>query len=95
LILVEGQTEEGFVNEVGKQKKFEAIRASVATPEEINERPGCAPSKRIADLCPAYRKALHGPTTAKRIGLEQIRIECPNFNDWLKRLEAFSARSAQ
>ena len=53
-----------------KQNQFEAIRASVATPEEINERPGLAPSKRIADLFPAYKKTLHGPMIAARIGLD-------------------------
>jgi len=74
-----------------KQPEFEAIRASVATPEEINERPEFAPSKRIATLFPAYKKTLHGPTTAARIGLERIRLECPHFNDWMVKLEAFAA----
>ena len=45
------------LSEPRKQKEFEAIRASVATPEEINERPEFAPSKRIVKLFPAYRKA--------------------------------------
>ena len=79
------------LTESRKQKEFAAIRASVATPEEINERPQFAPSKRIADLFPAYKKTLHGPTTAARIGLERIREECPHFNDWMEKLEAFAA----
>lgn len=74
-----------------KQKEFEAVRASVATPEDINERPDHAPSKRIASLFPAYKKTLHGPTVVQRIGLEQIRKECPHFNDWLTKLETFAA----
>ena len=74
-----------------EQKKFEAVRATVATPEEINDRPEFAPSKRIADLFPAYKKTLHGPTTAARIGLNKIREECPHFNEWLKKLEGFAA----
>jgi len=80
-----------MLTEPGKQKKFEAIRASVATPEEINERPEFAPSKRIAEVFPAYKKTLHGPTTVARIGLDRIRGECPHFNGWLSRLEAFAA----
>ena len=79
------------LTESRRQKEFEAIRASVATPEEINERPEFAPSKRIADMFPAYKKTLHGPTTAARIGLERIREECPHFNDWMNKLEAFAA----
>lgn len=81
------------LTEVRKQKEFEAIRAGVAGPEEINERPELAPSKRIANLFPAYKKTLHGPTTAARIGLEQIRKECPHFNSWMNKLEAFALSS--
>lgn len=74
-----------------KQPEFAAIRASVATPEEINERPEYAPSKRIAAMFPAYKKTLHGPITMARIGLEQTRKECPHFNEWMNKLEAFAA----
>ena len=78
------------LTETRKQKEFEAIRAGVAGPEEINERPEFAPSKRISNLFPAYKKTLHGPTTAARIGLEQIRKECPHFNGWMNKLEDFA-----
>lgn len=78
------------MTQTAKQPKFEAIRAGAASPEDINERPGFAPSKRIETLFPAYKKTLHGPTTAARIGLEQIRAECPHFDGWLKKLEAFA-----
>lgn len=74
-----------------KQPQFAAIRASVQNPEEINERPQFAPSKRIEALFPAYRKNLHGPMTARRIGLDRIRAECPHFASWLSKLEAFAA----
>ncbi|MCX6924116.1 MAG: DUF4276 family protein [Verrucomicrobia bacterium] len=79
------------MTEPQKQPQFEAIRAGVGTPEEINERPQFAPSKRIETIFPAYKKTLHGPTTAGRIGLERIRAECPHFDGWIKRLEAFAA----
>jgi len=79
------------MTEPRKQSEFEAIRASVDTPEDINERPDFAPSKRIEALFPAYKKTLHGPTAAGRIGLEKIRSECPHFDGWLKRLESFAA----
>jgi uncharacterized protein DUF4276 len=78
------------MTEPQKQPLFNAVRASVATPEEINERPQFAPSKQIESIFPAYKKTLHGPTTAARIGLERIRAECPHFHDWLRKLEAFA-----
>lgn len=81
------------MTEPQKQTQFEAIRAGVRTPEEINERPEYAPSKRIEAIFPAYKKTLHGPTTAGRIGLERIRAECPHFDAWMQRLEDFAAAS--
>lgn len=77
-----------------KQPDFQEIRDAFATPEDINDSPGSAPSKRIAALFPAYRKTLHGPTTAMRIGLDRIRAECPHFENWLQTLETF-ARSGR
>jgi hypothetical protein len=79
------------MTESRKQPQFAAICNSVATPEEINERPQFAPSKRIEALFPAYKKTLHGPTTAARIGLDRIRARCPHFDGWIGRLEAFAA----
>jgi len=69
---------------------FSAIRAGVETPEQINDGPYSAPSKRIEALFPSYRKRLHGPNAALRIGVERIREECPHFAQWLSELEAFA-----
>lgn len=79
------------MTEPQKQPRFEEIRAEVPTPEDINERPEFAPSKRIVTLFPAYKKTLHGPLTAKRIGLDGIRSECPHFDHWIKILEDFAS----
>jgi len=78
------------LNQPEKEKEFTAIRGSVATPEEINERADWAPSKRIAKLFPGYRKTLHGPTVAGRIGLERIRSECAHFAWWVGQLESYA-----
>lgn len=74
-----------------KAEGFAAIRKGFVTPEDINERPGHGPSDRILALFPGYRKRLHGPATARRIGLDKLRSECTHFNDWLAALEAFAA----
>ena len=60
-------------------------------PEEINEMPEKAPSKRLLQVFPSFRKTLHGPTAAKRIGLSKIREKCPHFDGWLSELENFAA----
>lgn len=67
--------------------KFQAIRDQFATPEEINDSPINAPSKRIINLIPGYEKPLMGTLAALEIGLGAIRQECPLFRNWMERLE--------
>jgi hypothetical protein len=73
--------------EPATEQKLAEVRNQHLTPEDINERPGYAPSERILEIFPGYRKTLHGPPTVKRIGLERLRAECQHFNSWLARLE--------
>lgn len=59
------------------------------SPEDINETPEGAPSKRIVKYISTYRKqkSTVGPLTANAIGLPTLRERCPHFNRWLTRLE--------
>ncbi len=66
------------------------IRSRFPTPEDINDNPDTAPSKRIVNAISNYRKRLHGPLVATEVGLSAIRAECPRFNDWLTRMESLS-----
>ena len=66
------------------------IRGQFSTPEDINDNPNTAPSKRIAGAMPRYRKSVHGPQVAETMGLEIIRAECPRFKEWVSRLESLS-----
>lgn len=66
---------------------FQTIRNSVSSPEEINDSPQSAPSKRVESLCPGYQKPLHGNLAAIEIGLRAIRRECSQFRSWIERLE--------
>ena len=72
--------------------KFQAIRDKFATPEEIDDSPETAPSKRIELLVPGYQKPLMGALASSKIGLNAIRSACPHFHSWLKRLESIPAR---
>jgi len=57
-------------------------------PEQVNETPQGAPSKRIVAEHPAYRKTLDGPAIAQEIGLSRIRSVCPHFDEWVTWLES-------
>lgn len=61
-----------------------------ATPEDINDSPESAPSKRILKAMPEYQKTFHGPLIACEIGLDAMRATCPHFHGWLQQLEALS-----
>jgi hypothetical protein len=73
------------------EPRFQAIRNAFANPEEINDGPQSAPSKRVEALVPGYEKPLFGVLAAQVIGLEGIRRECPHFHAWLRQLEQWTA----
>lgn len=68
-------------------------RARVATPEDIDDSPDAAPSKRIAHAIPGYRKVVDGARVAAEVGLEAMRRECPRFAAWLTRIELLGSDS--
>ena len=68
--------------------QLQKIRDAVQSPEEINNNPITAPSKRIEQIIPGkYQKPFHGPLIATRIGIAAMRDACPHFNGWITRLE--------
>lgn len=66
---------------------FQQVRDQFETPEDINDFPATAPSKRIEALLSGYQKPLDGSIAATEIGLLAIGAECPHFGEWLSRLE--------
>jgi hypothetical protein len=68
-----------------------AVRRGFLTPEDINNSPQTAPSKRILQILGGrYSKTEHGPIIAAEIGLARIREQCPGFNEWVSRLEQWA-----
>jgi hypothetical protein len=70
------------------EAKFRQVRDEFRTPEDINDSPITAPSKRIEDIVPGYEKPLLGTLAILEIGLTRVRDECPHFAGWLNRLES-------
>jgi hypothetical protein len=63
------------------------IAAAYQTPEDIDDGPDTAPSKRLEKVF-NYQKLLHGPLAVSAIGIDRIRAVCPHFHQWFGRLEA-------
>ncbi len=79
------------IRQLALAPRLQAVRDEFATPEAIDDSPYSAPSKRIEELFPGYRKRLMGTAAALAIGLEAIRGECPHFARWVARLEGAAA----
>lgn len=72
------------------ERRFDQIVSSCGSPEEIDDDPKTAPSKRISLLARRFNKVRHGSIAAVRTGIETIRSECPHFSQWLERLEGLA-----
>jgi hypothetical protein len=64
------------------------IRNQFPTPEDINNDPNTAPSKRVLEVYRSYRKVTDGVLAAQEVGIETMCRECPHFSDWIQRLES-------
>jgi|ERR1700733_6918100 len=70
------------------ETKLADIRKQFKTPEDIDDSPDKAPSRRIEKLIPKFQKPLLGVLAVLEIGLTAIRRECPHFAAWINRLKA-------
>lgn len=72
-----------------KQSEIDKILKDCGgTPEEIDDSPDTAPSKRIERLSQQFKKTSTGIAVLEAIGLEKIRRQCPLFNHWLADMES-------
>lgn len=66
---------------------FQNIFQKYPNPEDINDRPESAPSKRLMQHIKGYNKVVYGATLAQEIGLETINSKCPRFKEWITKIE--------
>ena len=78
-------------NDVGTIiERLLGIRDAFDTPEDINDSPDSAPSKRLERELGGYRKIADGIAVAQQIGIEKISEECPRFRAWLNWMEGIA-----
>ena len=80
----------GFGRGIGRPElvsKFQEIRDEFDHPEEIDDSPDTAPSKRVLEVVPEYQKPLMGTLAVLEVGLYAVRAACPHFRSWLNALE--------
>lgn len=68
--------------------ELESIVDEFPNPEDINNSPQKAPSKRLEGAIRGYSKVLYGNCIAMDIGLDKMLVSCPHFSKWIDRLLA-------
>lgn len=81
------------ISKAGLRYSFQSVRDAFSSPEEINNSPQTAPSKRIESLFREYDKPVHGSLAALAIGLNVIRTECHRFDAWLRQIAALGDKA--
>ncbi|MGY2896459.1 DUF4276 family protein [Deinococcus sp. UYEF24] len=76
-----------LLSPVSQLMALKAMMAAVSSPEDLNDSPNTAPSKRLLRLYPSYDKRVFGSLVTEATGLPIIRHACPHFHSWLARLE--------
>ncbi len=57
-----------------------------SNPEDINDDPETAPSKRLKKLIKGYNKVIAGNLILEETGIEEIMARCPGFRGWVESL---------
>jgi len=71
---------------IGKAE-LEELMVLYPNPEMINNAPETSPSHRLKKIIKGYSKVLHGELICEGIGLDQLRLKCPHFNEWVSCME--------
>lgn len=67
-------------------KELESIINEYPNPEDINDNPNTAPSKRLIANINGYNKVLDGVSIIDEIGIDIIMNKCPRFNNWVNQI---------
>lgn len=67
-------------------EKIERIIDTHTNPEDINNDPTTAPSKRLLKLIKGYNKVVDGIMIIEENGIENVLKKCTRFNSWVEML---------
>lgn len=70
------------------RKQFDEIVLECGDPEAIDDGFATCPSRRIMQVVAGFRKRIHSPVVAGRIGIERLANACAHFGQWVRTLEA-------
>lgn len=74
------------VDDKNKLRKIDAIFDQYPNPEDINNNPETAPSKRLQKIF-NYDKTSDGELIFNMIGIDNMLRKCPRFAEWINKIE--------
>lgn len=80
----------GFEIVIDKEEQLEKVKSIIETysnPEDINNSPDTAPSKRLMHIF-EYDKTFHSEMILESLGMEEILDKCPRFKEWIEKIVA-------
>ena len=84
-------SKESIYNNFETQKinkpEIEKIFNEFQNPEEINNNPNTAPSKRLLKNIQGYNKIIDGVAIIENAGLPKILEKCSRFKSWLETID--------
>ncbi len=72
------------------RQRIDAILNECGEPEQINDRPDTAPSKRLEQLDERFKKTTTGIAIAEQIGIAKMRAACPIFDAWVGQISTLA-----
>ena len=77
-----------YSREDAKFKELEKIMEAYPNPEDINDKPETAPSKRLKNdqLIRGYNKVNDGILIIEETGIDIVLAKCPRLNNWVETL---------
>jgi hypothetical protein len=69
-------------------KELQRDLARVGTPERLNDDAHSHPSARIKKIWPRFKKTTDGVGILEQVPWEELRVACPHFGSWIRKLEA-------
>ena len=75
----------------GKEKAIESLKQELAScnnaPEDVNNHPKTAPSKRLENALGKYNKVKSGAEVTSKVGIDTLVRSCPHFCTWIDKLK--------
>ena len=75
-----------YESSMAEIRKIKKIVDDYPNPEDINDDPNSAPSKRLQKLIQGYSKVNDGIIILEEIGMENLLKKCPRFRHWVDSL---------